>query len=712
MNIKNISRQLSTGAVAGLSCIVYAISHGALLFSGDESDFLALGMTVALTTAVIFALGSCFFKEKTFVMGTESGVVAVMASSLITVDILSMPGEIAQATILAIFFSLAVVASLIFYLVARFNLSNYVRYIPFSVMAGLLAATGWLICAAALKIISGLSLSMVGLESFVKDPMHPELFAGFVVAFIILGLAKKVSTAILMPLVIILSALAVHLFLNSPLCANREAFCSDSTWLFMLNEQSSWTPVWQIEFANIDFNTLAHKLPSMLVVTFVALITILLKVAGLELSFKKEFDFNQALRVHAGSSVVSGILGGFFGVILTATTVLNKSGGGGRMSSIVAAALCFLMLLGGGEFLTFLPRVALGGVILYLGLVMLKNWAWDQRKVLNKGELIEIGLILITVANFGYIAGFGMGVAIACISFVIACSKSPLISLQTDSSSFSSSVVRHEYQRQIIDTYGNQSLIFKLNGHIFFGSASNIELIFDESEKRNIKNILLDFTDVIAIDRSAVGVFQRILRREKLSHVHFYFIYSEHNKDIVFSLAPQDVSELKVSFYSRLDFGVEAMEESIIKENESLDISLNPFDFIESLDEKNILIEHCQLKSFDVGQILCKQGDDSNQIYFLKKGALEIVKEAGDSHIRLTKLSDGAMVGEMAFYSGNLRSATIRASSASEVYVLDGESLTKLRHTHPQLANQLDVFVIRKLASALTRTNKLIGSLH
>ena len=78
---------------------MYAISHGALLFSGDESDFLSLGMTVALTTAVIFALGSCFFKEKTFVMGTESGVVAVMASSLITVDILSMPGEIAQATI-------------------------------------------------------------------------------------------------------------------------------------------------------------------------------------------------------------------------------------------------------------------------------------------------------------------------------------------------------------------------------------------------------------------------------------------------------------------------------------------------------------------------------------------------------------------------------------------------------------------------------------
>jgi hypothetical protein len=69
MNIKNFIRQLSTGTVAGLSCIVYAISHGALLFSGDESDFLSLGMTVALTTAVIFALGSCFFKEKDLCYG-------------------------------------------------------------------------------------------------------------------------------------------------------------------------------------------------------------------------------------------------------------------------------------------------------------------------------------------------------------------------------------------------------------------------------------------------------------------------------------------------------------------------------------------------------------------------------------------------------------------------------------------------------------------
>ena len=56
---------------------------------------------------------------------------------------------------------------------------------------------------------------------------------------------------------------------------------------------------------------------------------------------------------------------------------------------------------------------------------------------------------------------------------------------------------------------------------IFFWSASKIELIFHEIERQNIDNILLDFSDVIGIDRSAIGVFRRILRRDKLSIVNF-----------------------------------------------------------------------------------------------------------------------------------------------------------------------------------------------
>ena len=80
--------------------------------------------------------------------------------------------------------------------------------------------------------------------------------------------------------------------------------------------------------------------------------------------------------------------------------------------------------------------------------------------------------------------------------------------------------------------------------------------------------------------------------------------------------------------------------------------------------------------------------------------------------MRLSKLDDCAMVGEMAFYSGDIRSATIRAKAPSQVYVLDNQSLLRLREARPDLANKLDIFVIKKLANALIRVNKLITSLH
>jgi SulP family sulfate permease len=439
--------------------------------------------------------------------------------------------------------------------------------------------------------------------------------------------------------------------------------------------------------------------------------TILLAVASLELTYKKEFDLNQALRVHAGSSIISGLFGGYLGIISTGRTTLNKAGGG-VISNLVVALICLFMLVGGGEVLMLIPRAALGGVILFLGIAMLKNWVWDQRKFLNREELAAIAMILTVVANFGYLTGFWLGVMLACIAFVIACGKSPLTSLRTDLSLFSSSVVRHERQRKIINECGAQSRIFRLIGYIFFGSASNIELMFQEIEKQNIENILLDFSDVIGIDRSAIGVFHRILRRDKLSKVNFYFVYGERNKDIVHSIVLRPGSGPVVRFYANWDAGLEAMEEAILEKIKYVGATVDCFDFFESLDEQKIVIECCALKSFEVGQVLCKQGDSSSEIYFLKNGSLEIVTEVNGAEVRLSKLGDGAMVGEMAFYSGDIRSATIRAKALSQVYVLDKQSLLRLRESHPELANKLDIFVIKKLANALIRVNKLIASLH
>lgn len=428
MNFKSATHQVSTGLIVGLSSIVYAISHGALLFSAGASHLIAMGMSAALMTAATCAIGSCFFREKTFVMGTDSSTVSVMAGMVLTLSALTVTPQTSQATILAAIFLLSVISSGIFYLVARLHLANFVRFVPFSVMAGLLASTGWLMCSGALMIIAGVSLSMQGVTQWIARPNRPELLVGIAIALLLQSLSKKVSAAVLIPLVIIFSSFAIHFLIASPYCQSLNEGCSIQTWLFSFDAQSAWMPAWQIDVSNIDIHALMRAIPAILVVAFVGVITILLSVASLELSYKKEFDLNQALRVHAGSSFIAALLGGFLGIISTGRTTLNRLGNGGVLSTVMVALLCLLMLAGGGGLLAYIPRAAMGGVILFLGLSMLKNWVWDQRKVLERSELLEIALILVVVANFGYLAGFGLGIAMACVAFVIACSKNPLIS--------------------------------------------------------------------------------------------------------------------------------------------------------------------------------------------------------------------------------------------------------------------------------------------
>ena len=66
------------------------------------------------------------------------------------------------------------------------------------------------------------------------------------------------------------------------------------------------------------------------------------------------------------------------------------------------------------------------------------------------------------------------------------------------------------------------------------------------------------------------------------------------------------------------------------------------------------------------------------------------------------------MVGELAFYTGEARTADIAAAVDSSVYALHREALERLHATHPRIAAQFDHMVIHKIAAAMTRTSQLV----
>jgi len=195
--------------------------------------------------------------------------------------------------------------------------------------------------------------------------------------------------------------------------------------------------------------------------------------------------------------------------------------------------------------------------------------------------------------------------------------------------------------------------------------------------------------------------------------VRFQFVSSGPTAAALQVLTQDPLAARNLSFFPTLDRALEAAEERILA-----DVSANPavegacFSFLESEADRDRFRRYCKSKRIAADETLAREGELSNEVFFLESGSLEITKAfEGGRSARLAKLRPGAMTGELAFYTGAARSASIHAAEASSVHVLHREALTQMRAEHPELATKFDHMVIRSIAASLTRTNQMIATL-
>ena len=75
---------------------------------------------------------------------------------------------------------------------------------------------------------------------------------------------------------------------------------------------------------------------------------------------------------------------------------------------------------------------------------------------------------------------------------------------------------------------------------------------------------------------------------------------------------------------------------------------------------------------------------------------------------RLRSVQSGATVGEVAFYLGGLRSASVKAEHPSTVYRLSTKTLNKIQREDPALAALLHEWLGRLLAERLADDTRMI----
>ena len=82
-----------------------------------------------------------------------------------------------------------------------------------------------------------------------------------------------------------------------------------------------------------------------------------------------------------------------------------------------------------------------------------------------------------------------------------------------------------------------------------------------------------------------------------------------------------------------------------------------------------------ELQTFEDGEIVFREGEESSAMYVLRSGTIEILKDVAGHQVRLAMLDRGSFFGEMSLLEGLPRSATARAIGKASLLVLRPGSL-------------------------------------
>src|SRR5688572_28659921 len=124
-------------------------------------------------------------------------------------------------------------------------------------------------------------------------------------------------------------------------------------------------------------------------------------------------------------------------------------------------------------------------------------------------------------------------------------------------------------------------------------------------------------------------------------------------------------------------------------------------------EDLELVAEVCHPRRFAAGEVVFREGDDSNTCYVVRSGHARAVREHADGRqIALATFGPGDIFGELAMFDDEKRSATVETIDELDVLAILGPDMRRLMLRRPQLA----VALAASLARRLRATNERLAS--
>lgn len=718
---------ITAGLIASIITISLEISLAALIFSGDLSQFLAGGIGLMLFGAFVMGIAISLTTSLPGIVGLPQDTPAVIMGLVAASISVSMRGQEPAAvysTIVAAISLTSVLAAVFFLLLGWFKASGFVRYIPYPVVGGFLAGTGYLLCVGAFGVMVDVPLTRANLPEFLIPDQLINWVPGVLFAAVLLLLLRRWTHFFITPGALITATILFYGFLLISGISIGEA--GSRGWLLgPFPAGGLYQPLTPSGLGSIDWGVIFQNIDKIATILVLSIISLLLNASALEVTVKQDIDLNRELQAAGWANLVGGLGGSSVGYqALGMSALAHRLGAKSRLVNLISASICGLALFFGASVISYFPKPVLGGMIFFLGLSFLVEWLIDSYKALPLLDYLLVWAILGIIATVGFLEGVAAGVFIAAILFVISYSRINAIKNMLNGSIYHSNVDRPKAHRDLLHERGSEIFILRLQGYLFFGTIQNIlEKIRHRIQDKNqatLRYIVLDFHRVTRVDSSAVFGITRLKQLTQANKI--LMVWTHVARDIVNQMERgglHDQHDDTFLIQESLDEGVEWCENKILA-REGINDLTGVIERVESqlkrafpgLQGVDRLMQYLEKRKVDVGEYLMKQDDPSNDMYFVESGLVSVELELPNGRrMRLRSIRGGATVGEIGIYLGGTRTASVVASRPSTVYRLSLQSLENMRQKDPEIAALFHEWIARLLAERVAESNRMFEAL-
>ena len=695
------------GLVIGAIETILACGMAALVFQGRIEDFIVQGVNLYLGAAAVTLAFLAWRAGARGIVGSQQETVAAVIALVganVAVTAYGSP-ERGFLSVVALTLLITMLCAAAFLALGALRRGNLIRFVPFPVVGGFIAGIGWLLVKGGIGIAAREVPTWAVYGELTEWSTLQQWLPALGFGLVMLLAVRLIKRPWVIPAMLAVGFAAFGLGLLISENTFQAARSFGWTMFGPFDTAEAWQPWTLRALTGADWSAVLGQWAGVLAAVLVATIVILFNVAGSELVLRRDLDTNRELRDAGLLNVVAGAAGGVAGYhALSLTAFAERVRANARAAGLVAAAVPLAAVIFGASLIQFIPRMIVGGVLVFLGLAFIVEWVWDRRRVLPPLEYGVVLVILAVIIGVGFLPGVVVGLILSVVLFAVSYGRVELVREVAFGDTYHSNVDRPADQRAVLRQLGREVQILRVNGFVFFGSANGLlERVRKRVEEGSLRFMVMDLRRVTGVDSSAVVSFLKV---RHLAEAHgFVIVFAGATETVRRQLARGGVVESDaVRFEPDLDRGLQRCEEGLLaaaaeREPEPAAADGHGARMPAGLDP---YLERVELAE---GTVLIRQEDAPGDVFVLESGRLQVeTVTAEGTRMRLRTLRPGVVVGEVALYTGVARTADVVAETPAVVLRLSADAIARIEVDRPELAAQLHRWLAWTMADRLGET--------